>query len=240
MAEVTTSTAFQDELRRALPRAGGVRGLLLLPALALLGTLIPGRLGTAFLDPIYHVFYTALAVLFGGSFAAQGFGGERERQFLINWTGGDAPVVLGKLLAATLWGWLCWLLIYGASLARIDTAGGAMALPVFTVFGAAVLAAGAAWLSAAAGALLALSTQSAMTARQLHRLGFFFILLLVVIVPRLFPADVQASLRALLSWNAAGHTMTIAGAGAALLGLHLYRRALRLLTEQRTGLSITS
>jgi hypothetical protein len=63
---------------------------------------------------------------------------------------------------------------------------------------------------------------------------------LVVIVPRLFPADVQTSLRALLSWSSAGHTMTVTGAAAGLLGLHLYRRALRLLTEQRTGLSITS
>ncbi len=237
---MTIQAAFLDEIRRALPRAGGIRGLIVLPALALLGTLIPGRMGTAFLDPVYHALYTALAVLFAGTFAAQGFGGERERQFMMNWTGALPPVVLGKMLAAAAWGWLCWLLIYGASLAAMGGTGQSQSLPVITLTGAALLAAGGAWASAAAGALLGLSTMSAVTARQLHRLGFFFLLLMLVITPRLFPTDIQTALRGLLSWSAAGRTMAVTGTLLVLLGLALYRRAIHLLTEQRAGLSIVS
>lgn len=236
---MTTQTAFLDELRRALPRMGGPRGLVVLGALALLSTLIPGRLGAAFLDPVYHTLYTAMAFLFGGSFAAQGFGGERERQHLINWTGDPRPLVLGKLLAAGLWGWLCWLLIYGMSLAWMSSTNLPQSLPAVTPAGAAALAAGGAWLSATAGAALGLSTMSAVTARQLLRLGFFFILLLLMIVPRLLPADIQTTLRSLLAWDVAWRTMIAAGALCGILGLGLFRRVLRLLADQRTGLSIT-
>lgn len=240
IAAVNTQTAFVDELRRALPRMGGARGVIVLGALALLSTLIPGRLGGAFLDPVYHALYTAMAFLFGGSFAAQGFGGERERQFLINWTGDPAPVVLGKMAAAGVWGVLCWMVIYGASLARMEAAGLPQSLPLMTVAGAAALAAGGAWASAAAGGLLGLVTMSAVTARQMLRLGFFFVLLLVVIVPRVLPEVAQAGLRGLLAWDVAGRTMIAAGALCGLAGLGFYRRALRVLAEQRTGLSIVS
>jgi hypothetical protein len=61
-----------------------------------------------------------------------------------------------------------------------------------------------------------------------------------VIVPRLLPSDIQAALRGLLAWHAAGRTMIVAGALSMLFGLMLYRRALSLLAEQRTGLSITA
>lgn len=220
---------------------GGTRGFLLLAVLAMLSTLIPGRLGQAFLDPTYQAAYAALAFLFAGSYAAQGFAGERERQFLINWSGDPRPVVLGKVLAATVWGWLCWLLIYGASLAFLgaSAAGGAKAPPLLTLLGVAALAAGAAWVSATAGAAIGLSVYSPVTARQLLRLGFFFILLLLTL-PRLLPDDIQASLRTLLGWESAGKTLLISASALGLLGLVFYRRALSILTDQRTGLSITS
>lgn len=241
IAAVTSRTAFSDELRRAVPRMGGPRGFLLLAALAGLATLIPGRLGSAFLDPVYQAAYTALAFLFAGSFAAQGFAGERERQLLINWSGDPRPLVLGKLLAATLWGWLCWLLIYGASLGWLASAGGTgLKLPApLLLFGVAALAAGLAWVSATAGAAIGLSVFSPVTARQLLRLGFFFVLLLLLTLPRLLPDDVQESLRALLAPPRAGKSLLIAAAGLALVGMVFYRRALSILTDQRTGLSIT-
>jgi hypothetical protein len=239
---VTTKAAFAEELRRAIPRMGGTRGFLLLAVLAMISTLIPGRLGQAFLDPTFQAAYAALAFLFAGSYAAQGFAGERERQFLINWSGDPRPVVLGKVLAAGAWGWLCWLLIYGVSLAFLGASavGGAKAPPLLTLLGVAALAAGAAWVSAAAGAAIGLSVFSPVTARQLLRLGFFFILLLLLTLPRLLPDDIQASLRALLGWEAAGKTLLITAAALGLVGLVFYRRALSILTDLRTGLSITS
>lgn len=220
---------------------GGARGFLLLAALAMVSTLIPGRLGPAFLDPTYQAAYAALAFLFAGSYAAQGFAGERERQFLLNFSGGRRPLVLGKVLAAAVWGWLCWLLIYGASLAFLgaSAAGAAKGPPLATLLGVAALAAGAAWTSAAAGAAIALSVASPVTARQLLRLGFFFVLLLVLTLPRLLPDDIQASLRALLGWESAGKTMLTGAAALGLVGLVFYRRALSILTDQRSGLSIT-
>ena len=232
-------TAFLDEIRRAAPRMGGARGFLLLAALALLATLIPGRLGGAFVDPTYQAAYTALAFLFAGSYAAQGFAGERERQFLINWAGDPRPVVLGKALAAALWGWLCWLLIYGVSLAWMSAGAGPELPPLLTLAGAAALAAGGAWVSATAGAAIGLSVFSPVTARQLLRLGFFFILLVLLTVPRLLPDDIQDSLRGLLRWDRAGKTMMGTGAALGLAGMVFYRRALSLLTDLRTGLSIT-
>jgi hypothetical protein len=235
-------TVFHRELRELPHRMGGVRGVLSVAALAAAGTLPPWRFGLGFLDPVFPIAYTSIAPLFAAFFTAQSFAGSRERQEIDN-----APVegltdrdlAVGKILAATLYGWLAWFVIFGTALGSLASQLGGLARPPIPLLAAvALLAAAFAFGAAGLGAGVALNVFTAAAARHLFRLAFLFLLLAAVALPRVLPAAWSEFLTALVSRPRAVETCYAAAvvcAGAGLLGL---RHAVKLLEERRAGLSI--
>ena len=99
------------------------------------------------------------------------------------------------VFAGALYGWLCWAAILGASCAALLQMGGALdSLPLPTLTILALFTACLAWLTATLGALVALSVYSVKVARDMLRLGFFLLLLLLLAGPSLLPAAWRAAL----------------------------------------------
>lgn len=173
-------------------RLGGPRGLLMLAALAALGTLLPLRLGPALLDPVYLLAYSILAAIFAGTYSIQSWAGADERAWLAN-RDEDAPsdseVLRGKTLVASLYGLCAWAIIFGASLAALSSTMRTVYLPpvpvlaALTVFTLALSA-----MSSSAAALLAVRFESPALVRQMFRLALFFIVLAGVISTRAYPS----------------------------------------------------
>jgi hypothetical protein len=234
-------TVFRRELEQLPRRLGGMRGLMMLAALALLGALPPLRFRTLFLDPAFLAAYASFAALFAGPFIAQSFAGSAERDWIAARGPRDASdrdVVWGKVLAAALYGWLAFLLILGAALfvLNVTRTGARLALPAAgTLFACLGAAFGLAFLTASAGALISLSVDSAPVAKQLLRLAFFFLVLVLVFLPRFVPVlDLSGLLT--LRWLpvTAGGTIALCAA----LGYFFASRAIVTLADRRTGLSI--
>lgn len=233
---------FLGEFRQLMTRLGGLRGLLTLAGLTMLASLIPMRAGRGFLDPFYLVAYGCFAVLFASSFAAQSFAGQREREFLENrgpLDVSDRDAVTGKVAAAAVWGWCCWALVLGVSLATLNATTSRLLLPPWVLlFALAVFAAALASLTSSIGAIIGLTVFTPQAARQLMRLGFFFVLLLLIALPRLLPDDIREILHGLLHRDTV--VVTLLGASAVFVALSLLflRRAVHILGEKRAGLSI--
>lgn len=233
---VTARDIFLDEFRQLGKRVGGARGAAVLAALTMLGTVIPMRAGSGFIDPVYFLAYCCFSLLFSSTFVAQSFAGEKEHQFVVNRgpeAVGDFPLVLGKVLAAAAWGWLCWALIFGASLAMVKQTPPKPMLATLCVFVASL-----SWAASAGGALISANSPSAVMARQMMRLGFFFVLLLAVVGPRVLPPEMSAPLYGLLDWDVFTRNLLVASLVLAPLGWLLCLRASAMVAEQREGLHI--
>lgn len=233
---VTARDVFLDELRQLGKRMGGIRGLFVLVALVMLGTLIPIRAGAGFIDPVYFLAYCCFSLLFASAFVAQSFAGEKEREFLMN-RGPEAAAgfqaVLGKVLASAAWGWACWALVFGASLMVLK-----QAPPVAMTLALGVFVAALSWAASAGGALISINTPSVTMARQMMRLGFFFVLLLAVAGPRMLPREMAESIYRLLDWDMFTRNLLIAAGVLFPLGWLLCLRAAALAAERREGLHI--
>ncbi len=219
-------------------RLGGPRGLLMLAALAALGTLLPMRLGPALLDPVYLLAYPILAAIFAGTYSIQSWAGADERAWLEN-RGDEAPsdseVLRGKTLAASLYGLIAWAIIFGASMAALSSAMRAVYLPRVSVLAAlTVFTLALSAMSSSAAALLAVRFQSPALARQMFRLALFFIVLAGVIATRAFPALLAplSDPSLLVVWLTATPALF-----AGLAGLFGYL-TLRSLADKRISLSI--
>ncbi len=201
----------------------------MLAGLAAAGTLIPWKFGFLFLDPAIILPYTAIAILFASNFTAQGVVGQ-----------GEMGAIRSITLGGALYGWLCWVLILGTSFAALASfrerlvlppAGVIVALALFTVC--------VSWLSSCLAALVAVQVFTAKAARDLMRMGFFFVVLLMLIVPRFLPAAWRTSTAKLLTGEQLPMVLFTAGPILAVLGLLALRRIPILLADRHLGLSIT-
>ncbi|MGJ5816146.1 hypothetical protein [Paludibaculum fermentans] len=208
---------------------GGVRGLLMLAGLAAAGTLIPWKFGFMFLDPAIILPYTAIAILFASNFVAGGVVGQD-----------DMGTIRGVTFGGTLYGWLCWVLILGTAFAALAAFRDRVVLPPAGMLTAlALFTACVAWLSACLAALVAVQVFTAKAARDLMRMGFFFIVLLTLIVPRFLPAAWRASGAKVLTGEQLPLLLGIAGPVLVCLGFLALRRIPILLADRHLGLSIT-
>lgn len=235
----TVVTAELSELPR---RMGGTRGVLTLAVLLVLATFVPARLGIAFLDPVFLLAWTSFAALFTSSFAAQTWAGTTERARLENrpnaTAADDANQVWGKTVAGALFGFLCWALLFAAALAAMNAGRPTPLFPRPLAFGAVTgFAAAVSLFTAGVGAVVGLQVFSAQAARQLLRLGFFFLLLILLAGPRLLPAHLQESLRIAVVLR---FPQLAAVAGLVLAGISFLciRHATAMLSDRRHGLSI--
>jgi hypothetical protein len=226
------------ELAQLMHRMGGLRGILMLAAIAAAGTLIPIRAGAAFIEPVYLLAYTSFAAILTGHYSAQSWGGQDERAWIDN-RGEEAPtdqeMVSGKLLVAALYGTVGWALIFGAALAALNAGRGQLLLPKPVILIGLVLIV---WLLAnlvaAAVGTLALAVESAKAALQLLRLALLFFILLVLVFSRVAPP----ALAKLMTTDGFPWLLTICCCLIPGPIWFFYRRLLRKLDERKHGLSI--
>ncbi|MBI5086103.1 MAG: hypothetical protein HZB13_16070 [Acidobacteria bacterium] len=214
--------------RRFWTLIGGPRGIFILAALAAAGTLIPWKFGFLFPDPVILLAYTAIAVLFASNFTVDGVVGQREDS-----------IVRATVLWGAVWGFAGWAMILGAAFAALAQWKNQLVLPPgLTLLALAIFTAAAAWLSACLAAVTALSVLSAKTGRDLMRMGFFFIVLVLLFATRLGPASWQVA----LSWPLRQGRFPIALASAApflaAAGWVFLRKTGAMLADRRRGLSI--
>lgn len=224
-------------------RLGGARGALALFALIVLGTLPPLRFGFGFLDPLVLLAYASFAMLFAAPFTAQSFAGTIERREIEERDASgpaDLDLVLGKVLAATLYGWFAFALILATALFALNLAvpHGRLLLPP-SLAGVAVFAFTLAFFTSAAGAVVSLRVFTARAARQMFRLALIFILLLLILVPRFLPLPAKEWFDERLVASELSKSLLVASAVLTLLGLFFVWQATGVAAEKRQRLTIT-
>lgn len=231
-------TVVALEFSQLWHRLGGVRGLLMLGALAAMGTMLPMRLGPALLDPVYLLAFSILAAIFSGTYAIQSWAGADERAWLEN-RGDESPtdteVLRGKTLVATIYGVASWLLILGATLGALASRMQTVMAPPPPVLGTLfVFTVAISALGSNAAAALAVRFESAPLARQMFRLGLFFLLVIGVLLGKGFPS--------LLRPLDSAESFVIAALGSSVVFGALANAAgwlvLRSLADRRVSLSI--
>lgn len=209
--------------------SGGVRGIILVAAIAAIGVLVPRRFGFLFLDPAILLLYSAIAVVFASNFVVRGVVDQS-----------DGPAIRRIAIGGALYGWLCWLVILGAALAALSISASRPILPRAELSAALIVfTLSAAWLSACFAALVAITVTSEPTARGMTRMALFFILLLCIVVPRFLPGSWQSSLARFLTGESLGRYLLLISPVLVLGGLRLLRSVHSVLTDRSTPLSIT-
>lgn len=209
--------------------AGGARGAVMIAVLALAGTLVPWKFGALFLDPAILLAYTGVAILLASDAAVRALVGCADPANL-------RPAVL----SAALSGWLSWAVVLGAALVALSYWRGRLLLPPTLVLCAlAALSAACAWLAAALAAVAALNVQTVKAARDLMRLGFFFLLMLAVVGPRFLPPAWQHELSRAFTGSRFVPILLTVSACFVPAGLALLRHARTLIADHSTRLSIT-
>ena len=208
--------------------SGGVRGLLNLASLAAIGILIPLRFGVGFVDPAVLLAYSAIAVLFTADFVARGVVGQS-----------DAGLMRRVAIGGAVYGWACWAAILGAAFAALFRFGGRLELaPAALLASLGVFTICLAWLTAALGAVVSLSVYTVKAARDILRLGFFFLLLLFLLLPTLLPGGWQRAEMRMLHGEGLIRNLLYVCPALAFVGMGMLHRAERILEQRRLGLSI--
>ena len=217
-----------DEFRQLPRRLGGMKGALLLAAMIALGTLPVYRFGITFLDPLILLAYSCFAVLFASAFVVRSFAEGTQTDFV-----NDRDWVLGKVLAATIYGWLAFAMILGVALGTLRRAPSPPAL-----LSIALVAFCLSFAISGLGALAALSSYSPGSASQMLRLGFFFVLLCLIGASRFAPQSWRDFGWGLLAGRAFMRTMLMLSALCVLIGVAGIGKSIGVLKDRRTGLSI--
>jgi hypothetical protein len=208
---------------------GGLPGLVMICLLAAVGTAIPYRFGFLFVDPVILFGYSAVAFLFAVNFVAEGATGCE-----------DAAVVRQVVYGGALFGWLCWVVILGTSFVALAVMRGRLVLPPLAIGVAlAVFTLSLAWFSAALTGLVALTVFKPKAARDLMRMGFFFIVMVMVFGPRLLGGASQEWLAGLFRISRFATNLFVISPFLVVGGWLSLRRAPRILEHRRLSFSIT-
>jgi hypothetical protein len=209
--------------------AGGARGVAMMVLLALAGILIPMKFGALFLDPGILLAYNGIAILLASNFVVRGTVGCEELDL--------ARRIVAK---GALYGWSCWALVLGIALGALAQRQGRLLLPpALLLMGIIALAGAAAWLAACLASMAALNVQTVKVAGDLMRLGFFFVLLLLVAGPHFLPVDAQRAMTRFLNGAQLGPALLLAAGLLWLAGLALLHHVRTLILDRATKLSIT-
>jgi len=197
--------------------------------LALAGILIPMKFGALFLDPGILLAYNGVAILLASNFVVRGTVGCEEFDL--------ARRIVAK---GALYGWCCWALVLGIALVALAQRQGRLLLPpALLLTGLIALAGAAGWLAACLASVAALNVQTVKAAGDLMRLGFFFVLLLLVAGPRFLPAVTQRAMIRFLNGEQLGPVLLLAAGLLWLAGKALMRHVRTLILDRTTRLSIT-
>ncbi len=197
--------------------------------LAAAGTIVPMKFGYLFIDPVILLAYVAVAVLFASDFVARGVVGCTDTQ-----------IVRRAVIHGAIYGWCGWALILGVAFAALAAMKGRTVLPpAEPLLALIVFAFAVAWLTACLAAVVSLNVFTVKSARDMMRLGFFFILLLGLVGPRFLPAEWRQSLSRFLTGPMLPALLLCVSPVFLLVGAGLLRHTRHMSVERKTGLSIT-
>jgi|GEM_PF-2164410 len=236
---MNTSEVFLYELASTLERVGGAKGLGLLAVLAALTVILPWRFGAGLLDPLLLLVYAALAPLLAGNFAAQAFAAEKARAHIIHDGDPAVALALGKVLAATLWGFVCWVILMAVPFTALNAARRTLLLPpVLDLLALALFAAALAWVVSALGSIFASGVATPSSAQGLVRGMVLIPLLLFAAALSVLPQALRAPLADSIGPGHLPITLGLASLALIAIGWPAVRKTAARIEELRHPLSI--
>jgi len=220
---------------------GGRAGLVIM--LAVFGVLLPAQNGLGWLSsPAPLLAWSWVPLMLVAGVVADSFAGERERHTLETLLASRLPdraILLGKVAAATAYGWGFALLTAALSLVSVNAfhwqgrpvmfpALTAVSIPVFSLLSAA--------LAATAGVLVSLRAPTARQAGQMLSIAVMLILFVPIFGIRALPVEMRATL--LAAAMAGGVQATLALVAIALAVLDAALLTAGFARFQRTKLSL--
>ncbi len=191
---MNTFEVFQYEVASIVERAGGVKGLGVLAILAALTVILPLRFGAGLLDPLLLLVYSLLAPLLAGNFTAQSFAAEKARSRIVNSDDPASAIATGKVLAATAWGFFCWMVLMAVPFIALNYPRRHVLLPpAATLLALALFAVALAWFASALGSIFASGVTSPSSAQSLVRGLILMPVLLFAAAVSVMPSGVRAA-----------------------------------------------
>jgi hypothetical protein len=236
---MNTSEVFLYELASLLERVGGAKGISMLALLAALTVILPWRFGAGLLDPLLLLVYSALAPLLAGNFAAQSFAAEKARYSIVNSDDPALAVATGKVLAATVWGLVCWVILLAVPLIALNTSRRSLLLPpVLDLLALAVFAAALAWFASALGSIFASGVTTPSSAQSLVRGMILIPLMLFAAALSVLPPSLRAVLARSIGPGRLPLTLCVASLFLIAAGWLAVRKTASRIEELRHPLSI--
>jgi hypothetical protein len=230
---------FLYEIASIPERINGVKGAGMLVVLAALTVVIPVRFGTSMLNPLLLLVLSAVAPLLAGNFLARSFATEKAASRIVNSDDPAIAIATGKVLAATAWGVLLWVVFLAVPLTALNINRTHVLLPpASTLLSLALLAGSLSWFATSVGSIFATGAPNPSTAQTFVRGLILMPLLLFAGLASLMPAGFLAAvLRALRSENL---PLTLAAVSALLIlaGFPALRKTAEKIEELRHPLSI--
>ena len=197
---MNTVEVFLYEIASILERAGGGKGVGTLAVLAALTVILPLRFGPGLLDPLLLVVYSAVAPLLAGNFAAQSFASEKSRSRIVNSEDPAFALAAGKVLAATSWGFFCWLILMSVPFVALNYSRRHLLLPpATTLLALALFATALAWFASAVGSIFATGASGPSSAQSFVRGIILMPVLLLAAVLGVAPLALRAALARAIS-----------------------------------------
>ena len=236
---MNTFEVFQYEVASIMERAGGVKGIGMLAILAALTVILPLRFGAGLLDPLLLLVYSLFAPLLAGNFTAQSFAAEKARSRIVNSDDPASAIAMGKVLAATAWGFLCWVVLMAVPFAALNYSRHHMLLPpATTLLALALFSVALAWFASALGSIFASGVTGPSSAQSLVRGLILMPVLLSAAAVSIMPLGVRAALARSISAENLPLTLGVLSILLVLTGWPAVRKTASKIEELRHPLSI--
>ncbi len=230
---------FLYEIASIPERVNGLKGVAMLVILAALTVAIPARFGPSMLNPLLLLVLSAVAPLLAGNFLARSFATQKAAARIINCGDPAQAIALGKVMAATLWGVLLWVVFLSVPLVALNAGRTHLLLPpVSALLSLALLAASLSWFATSVGSIFAAGAPGPAMAQTLVRGIILMPVLAAAGISGILPAGFRLTLLRTVAWD---HLpVTLAGFSAVLIlgGFPALRKTAQKIEELRHPLSI--
>lgn len=236
---MNTLEVFLYEIASIVERVGGAKGIGLLAILTALTVILPLRFGNGLLDPLLLLVYSAVAPLLAGNFTAQSFAAEKARSRIVNSDDPAFSLAAGKALAATSWGFFCWLILMTVPFVALNFSRRQVLLPpATTLLALALLAASFAWFASALGSIFATGSAGPSSAQSFVRGIILMPVLLLATMFSITPLALRAALARSINPENLPLTISIASILLIAAGWLALRKTASKIEELRHPLSI--
>ena len=242
-AEITSMNAFEVflyEIASIPERINGLKGAAMLAILAALTVVIPMRFGTSMIiNPLLLLVLSAVAPLLAGNFLARSFATEKASARIINTDDPAIAVATGKVLAATAWGELLWIVFLAVPLTALNASRTHVLLPpISTLLSLALLAGALSWFATSVGSIFAAGAPSPAMAQTFVRGIILMPVLIIAGISGLLPAGFLRTLLRALQTENLPITLAVVSAVLIVAGFPALRKTAQKIEELRHPLSI--